>query len=380
MPNFTKYNYKYEQSGAVSIFSVIFFIIIVNIITISFVRIVNIEQQQATDNSSSASALAAARSGIEDGKRALLYLKDQPDTNPIKASILNGSAGCEAIYSNLSSELGLKSDGEVFKSSATGEGQYVTCLKIVENTETYESVVSPGGSVIVPLKNVGDVPIGSIDFSWHTQDDGALITKIYPSVNPSVSEVGSAASWMRLQLIVVPKNNITRDSISSSTAFIGASIIKDDSSPLVPGVISFLPDEDEVATAGAVAAYPKVTCKAGLPYGCAANASSLSLDTAGNDYYLRVSPIHKKTHFSVRMYGVGGASGALDFRGVQPRIDSTGRTGGTFRRLRANVSYTVNADIPSYVAESLGSDPNQGMICKDIKVTAAGVDTSACPD
>ena len=59
----------HQQSGMVSILVVMFFMIFMSLLIVGFVKIMSDEQRQATDNDLSASALAAAQSGVEDGKR-----------------------------------------------------------------------------------------------------------------------------------------------------------------------------------------------------------------------------------------------------------------------------------------------------------------------
>ncbi|MGE5312869.1 MAG: hypothetical protein ACM3MA_02590 [Acidobacteriota bacterium] len=370
-----------EENGSVSIFSVVFFIIIISILTISFVRIVNIEQQQAIDNSSSASALAAARSGIEDGKRVLLHLKNLPDADPLKITVLSGSAGCSTIYSSsdLQTKLGLQPDGRVFTSNATGDGQYVTCLTVANDTATFESQTSPGNSVIVPLRAAGAAPISSVRVAWHRSSTDGQITATGPASvsNPSLSELGDRPSYLRLQLIAVPRTNITRDAIQSKTAFLAVNVQSTLTTDIVMGLDTLDDDANE--------ANPKlgpqiIGCdKDQVPYACGTvvlgNPSGSQFD-ASLDYYLRVTAIHKKTSFQVSMKDALGNDVLFD--NVQPSIDSTGKTGNTFRRLKARVSYTSNVDIPEYVAEAFGSDPGTGDICKNMKISGTVITGSTC--
>lgn len=64
--------------------------IFISLIVVGYTSIVVKDQQQVIDNDLSASAIAAAQAGVEDGKRFILYC----DNNPSAAgcdTVLNGS-------------------------------------------------------------------------------------------------------------------------------------------------------------------------------------------------------------------------------------------------------------------------------------------------
>src|SRR5688572_24951927 len=104
------------EEGFVSLFSTIFFMLLVTVITIGFIQITATEQQQALNNDLSSSALASAQSGLEDGKRAVL--KYFSLTNPVDKTTYYTqmtaptAANCNSITgSQVGTDLGLSTTG-----------------------------------------------------------------------------------------------------------------------------------------------------------------------------------------------------------------------------------------------------------------------------
>lgn len=367
-----------DQKGAVSIFSVIFFIIITSIITVGFIRVINIEQQQAIDNSSSANALAAARSGIEDGKRVLLLaqrLAGTDDTNPATGPLKNKLAtalhneACNAVLgqTEITAALGIDSlDGKVYKSGEDG-GQYYTCLTINQFTGDYQNEAQLDKSVIVPLKPDGGA-ISGLNFKWHIPSQDGVYTATEMNIagkNPTIAQLGDYPSHMRLQLIAVPKGPFTVNEIESWTGFLGTS------APASATASDLTLQLDSIDAAQR--SDPKITaCKIGASaeYACEANINLSSIYAVDKDYYLRVTAIHKKAGFQVIMKN---GSDTVRFDGVQPTIDATGKSGDTFRRLRARVSFTAQVDLPENLVEAGSGDPGSGNVCKNVKVTGSNV-------
>ena len=387
--NYTKYS---GQEGVVSIFTVIFFIILTSIITIGFIRLVNVEQQQATDSSSSASALAAARSGIENGKRALLLaekLKSSSDPNDMAVlgaleTAFNGEQ-CDSIMglSLAAAAIGLDYDssngGKVYQDGADG-GQFITCLMIKPRTDDFQGVAKVGASVMVPL---GDSSISFLEFSWHrpgADADGEISeSSTVFNGNPGVDDLLNTASNsdlpsnIRLQLIGVPGSNIKPDNITSHTGFLNTAS-KPPAQPRIEANLSLQDDADLTETKNAPAT---AVCTSKFEYACIASVN-LGTINSSYKYYLRVTAIHRQASFKVTMKD--SSSNTVQFNGIQPVIDSTGKTGDTFRRIRARVSFASHVSLPEYVVEALGDPavPGSGDLCKNMTINGISVTSSGC--
>ncbi|MFS8118690.1 MAG: hypothetical protein ACMG55_09390 [Microcoleus sp.] len=350
-----------QQRGFVAIFTVLFFVIFVMVITLGFLRIIVQEQQQAGDNSLTASALAAARAGVEDGKRAIL-LFNSPATQAdlVLSGAYNlafsaaGQADCTSIYgSAIGTRLGLDPTGKV--AGTTNLNQKYSCLTITPNSPDYQSPAQQDKSTLIPLK--GDAAFNQIEFSWHSTSlapsgEGPLARRAPALKFPTQAAWGAPtklAAYARLELITVGAA-ITPGSITSQTAY------------LIPGLgattSAFTNVQPNISTISCnLGAGPQYACKATIPVNGA----------IGSKLYLRVTPLYGPTHFKLLLQN--GAA-PVNFNGVQSIIDSTGQANDVFRRVQARVSLTGNETLPEFALES-GTD-----VCKSFAVTNTSIDFS----
>ena len=360
-----------RQSGLISILTLLFFMIFISILVVGFVKIMNDEARQTADNDLSASALAAAQSGIEDGKRIIVYCtflgSPSPACDKMMTSGLSGG-DCSGLGSAQVS--GLRGALKISDTNQVGDATYrqqYSCLTIDGNTSDLQATLNEGTSKLLQLKTVGGAAVSRIQVEWR-RSQGAYETSNYTFAMPTRDKwIGTNGlqrpPMLRLQFIPYTDNSVDLEAseLGSRTIFVqgatnGTSGLSD------------INANDSRPAAGALrasAAVPIVSagCSGVGALGYTCSKSLNGLDTS-KSYYVRLSMLYgDTTDVTLRAYDSGGT--LLSFAGVQPRIDSTGRANDVFRRVSTRVSFSQPGVImPEFAVESAAP------ICKNIVVTA----------
>ncbi len=356
-----------RESGAVSIFVVIFAALLMTIVTISFIRVMLSDQNQATNNDLSQSAYDSALAGVEDAKRALLNYKEVCASDSAACALLR------AQINNTECNLAVRADGVVpgtgtaevpiqqsLSSTDAALDQAYTCLTIELETDDYEAAISANSTKMVPLQGVSDFSRMTVE--WFSQDDldaaalGSGVSLV--SGNPLLE----AASWpanrpalLRTQLFQVG-SSFSLDQFDYATG--GES--NTNTVFLYPTSDSTVPAEDlvgrDLRRNNPTAATPKDTIDTPLRINCANTVSSggyacmATIDLpdpmgGGSDRtaYLRLTALYNASHFRIKLYDSSGD--LVKFDSVQPKVDSTGRANDLFRRVESRVD-TVDTDFP----------------------------------
>lgn len=384
-----------KQSGFVSLFTVIFFMLLITVITVGFLRIMAVEQRQSLDNDLTASALAAAQAGIEDGKRALLAYYDPATNSSLKSDLANSfssaNTACDSLsgVSSIQTQIGI--NGQAVGSSSLN--QSYTCLNVKLNSPDYLGSNPAYTSEIFPLRGVSS--FDQVKVSWHLlsnaiglEGDGkpsSLVPLVPQSLLP---QTGGAQNWagqgypayLRVQLFGYPSSgsfNRTNLNDRSRTVFLvpvngGSSAAIDLGSA----------DPNHNFDTAKTSPNTNVTCGTDFSqlntYLCTATLSlpaGAAYLSSANNYFLRVTPIYGATHFRVQLYN-SATSTAVDMQDVQPLIDATGKAEDVYRRVQVRVRVNAITGLPEFSAESANT------ICKNMQVSngAAGTWTANnCP-
>lgn len=372
-----------RQEGAVSLFVVIFATLLITVVTVGFIQLMLRDQQQSTSSDLAQSAYDSAQAGVEDAKRLLLL--DQACRNGTAAS----SVPCATIANALTptpgesqtscdtlvqAEIVGGDNGETIiqQSGANNDtelNQAYTCVKIGVITNDYKGSVDVDQSDIIPLNGVGT--FDSIEVSWFSRDDVSedVDELSYPAgAGTDLPRMGSEwpdnrPSLLRTQLMQMgggfrltdfddsqPGNRSNANTLFLYPASVGLSeknfALDARRSP------SNSPQEVECIeefTEGEYACSVTIT----LP-------NPIDGNTADRNAYLRLTSLYNSAHYSIKLKN-GGAD--VQFNGVQPLVDSTGRANDIFRRVEARVELIGDFTYPEAAIDM------EGDLCKNFVVT-----------
>jgi Tfp pilus assembly protein PilX len=386
---------SYKQRGAVSIFIVIFAVLLITVVTVSFVRIMLQDQQQATTTDLSQSAYDSAQAGVEDAKRALLKYQ----------SICNSGGDCVAAARAIDSTqtpacnaaigtLGVDVSGnEVKVQTGTGANaanqatldQAYTCVKITLNTNDYLGTLSPNGSNIIPLSGV--TPFNKVQIQWFSASKDLLgngkkadLQSPTSTSWPLLSQSAPLPFWglyrpsiMRSQMIQFSSNGGFTINDFDSKNGAGQSnantlfLYPTGTSNVASSIVDTFDFTRDIRRAPTGAPLP-IHCSGNLSisggYACTTILNvpdPINGDKNNRTLFLRLSALYNGTDYRVTL--LNGAT-PVQFNAVQPQIDSTGRANDLFRRVQTRVELTdVNFKYPEAEVDITGS------FCKDFSVT-----------
>lgn len=376
------------QSGAVSLFVVIFTALLITIVTVGFMRLMVRDQKQATDNDLSQSAYDSAMSGVEDGKRAILkyYQECVPSTEatgctqPILKSV--SSTDCLGALAGL----GLTSDGKEIKLQTNNNDknldQAYTCVKITLDTADYLGKLAKDDNKFIRLKSKNNASFKKVKLDWFSAKDISSGTIKIPSFSAvpllDDDEWGNRPSIMRAQLVQFTDGNISVSSFddntlsgsNSSTIFLYPTNITSTTYDFPSGTrrVSSLDDTDYLKMAH---------CETGFSIGGYACSVTLNLpDPIGGGAenrvaYLNLTALYSGTNYRLTL--LDGSDGIVFFDGIQPEIDSTGRANDLFRRVKSRVEM-IDSNFPYPKAAVDLTDS----LCKTFTVTSQTYNPGDC--
>lgn len=379
-------NNSQRQAGFVSLFTVIFFVLLVTVITVGFLRIMVLEQRQALDNDLSASARAAAESGIEDAKRALLAYYNPSTPGALKTDLTTAfttdANNCDSLTGKTEVQNQLGINGKAVGSNDFN--QEFTCLTVKLNTPDYLGNTNASVSEILPLRGVSD--FNQIKIQWHLLSpsigaDGDGQPQNLPpgglfqpqTGNPSWNSLRYPA-YLRVQLFGYPSGSFTRAQLEDRSRTVFLVPVAGDGAPIDLGVADANPRAFNGSKSAPSSVNPQCStnytqfgsylCTATLQLPAGAQFAS-----SGNTYFLRVTPIYSQAHFRIQLYNSSTGT-SVDFKEVQPIVDSTGRAEDVYRRVQNRVRINAAIGLPEYAAESATD------ICKTIQVPNG---SNVCP-
>jgi Tfp pilus assembly protein PilX len=376
---------RYYQSGAVSLFIVVFTALLLTVVTVGFIRLMVQTQQQASAIDLSKSAYDSAQAGVEDAKRAILQYESVCASGDV--------SGCTDAKKNLDSpdcnialtNVVTSQNGEVKVQQSSGDvttfDQAYTCVKVILDTPNYQASLNQDTSKLIPLVGLSD--FDSIKIDWFSARDLQDTTK---NVNvPTVAQgtsLLSQSSWissttpnqpsiMRAQLMQVGDNGFKLSDFDGATNAQGIS--NANTLFLYPSAIVSSPLTFASNVRKSPSAPTAVHCSTTLNSGGYACSATITLPSpiggGARIAYLNLTSLYRSSSYQVTLLS-GGST--VDFDGVQPEVDSTGRSNDLFRRVQSRVE-AVSGIYPQAAVQVSGN------LCKSFSVTDNAADyTDTC--
>ena len=366
-----------RQSGAVSLFAVIFGAMLLTIVTIGFMRLMLMDQRQASDNDLSQSAYDAALAGVEDAKRVV---RAAQTGNMQAAGVLSGPINCNMIAD--SGVVGGSTSGETIIQTGSGAGkkfdQAYTCVKIAMQSQDFIYKAIEDKSQLISLRAVSS--FNKIIIEWYRRDDESNLNA-ENAVNTEISTTGELPTkdkWnsntpplVRAQVISPGSTfNLATLDTTGVTSFLRPNVLRSDvvsqSGTVVSGKSSDRPratDGNEHNNGTNIISCSK-TFRFSGEYSCKAVIDVDEVPAGSESVFLRLVSIYKGGSIKVSLQKSDGTT--VNFDGVQPIVDSTGRASNLFRRVEARLQIGDDFAYPDNAVELKNS------LCKDFSISGSG--------
>lgn len=394
---------KNFKKGGVSIFIVIVVGVLVSIMSASFLRLMFRDQEQASKLDLSQSAYDSAQAGVEDAKRFLRIFRSAC-SNPSSGVVVfekdtyNCNAMRDAIQSDscyVLAKAGIGNDGgeTIIQTNSSSGGassrdadlnQAYTCVKLEMNTADFLGRTNDGTPSVINLK--GATAFNSVRIRWHSRENMtngnniSLDSLSNPSARPNIN----AQNWrsqnrpaiLKAQFYgYIPGSGGSSSNMdtpypddgngASEMLFypVNRTSAKSSNSSIMPTV------RRNEFSSGATTDYTFTICSDTMDVNSNTYACETTVDIGrsvqpSDVLYLRLTPLMNDSNFSVELLNNGRV---VDFNGVQPKVDSTGRANTQLRRVESRIGFNdTNFPVPLFSAQT---ENEKEPLCKDFSVT-----------
>lgn len=423
------------KRGATSIYVVIVVMLLLTVITASFIRIIVSEANKTTNDDLAQSAYDSALAGVEDAKIALKKYYDctvdaekaeSEECAPIVTAFNTGLGAadvtdtaspsygyCDVVADALGrvdpdaaiKEVLIRESDETAREGYEYITQAYTCVMIDNTLGDYRSTLNSSTPIrVIPLKTANPANITGLRISWYTSEDGDFRNLNfgnkeyfkpygYPLATPptiSARFIQTAPDFTLQQLV----SSHGESNSDTGTVFL---VPTDETSGINHIQSSVLALSDDHSTTN----YPqKVKCDkdSGNEFACSVSMAlpkAIGDNANRNDatFYLILDLPYDQpqTTFSVQLCqdSAGTCEGddaVADFIDAQIAIDATGRANDMYSRIEARIEFSdIYYPFPRYALEATGSDDDA--ISKNFYVTSdcirwntAGEIVGSCPD
>lgn len=382
------YIYRQRERGATALIIVVFSTLLLTVLAVGFIQTMVKEQRASQDSELSQGAYDSALAGAEDGKRALKAClngnkdactavdKQQCDTVSA-AGIVPESAGASIVRSATTARSG--EDGSDYS-------QAYTCVVVTRNTKDLVGSLAADSSVIEPLQATDGATFDSLRIAWFKRSNSTSDLVSLDSAGNSSTAFMPKSLWalnrppvFRVQLMQYKNGDLDVADFDQSGG--GNTIYLYPKS--AGGLVNFASDarfdgttKKKVGTTVPYAAKCSNSFQNRV-YACEATIQlpkPIRGDEASRVAYVRLTSIYNNADFSLQLQK--GAN-VVNFGGVQPMIDATGRAADVYRRVVERVEPTDAAAAQNLYPRATVDTSDS--FCKAMTVTTNASDFSdAC--
>lgn len=392
---------KNFKKGGVSIFIVIVVGVLVSIMSASFLRLMFRDQEQASKLDLSQSAYDSAQAGVEDAKRFLRIFRSacgSSGTGSFEGVTYNCNAMRSAIqnescYTLATAGIG-NANGETIIQTNSGSGgassrdadlnQAYTCVKIRMNTADFLGRTNDGAPSVINLR--GTTAFNRVRIRWHSRENMtngnniALDSLSNPSARPNINAQnwrnqnrpailkaqfygyipGSGGSSSNMDTPYPDDGNGASEMLFYPTNSASALSSNESNMPTV---------RRNESSSQATTDYTFTKCSDRMDansntYACQTTVNIGRNVNPGDVLYLRLTPLMNDSNFRVELLN---GNTVVDFAGVQPTVDSTGRANTQLRRVESRIGFNdTSFPVPLFSAQT---ESNEEPICKEFSVT-----------
>lgn len=357
-----------KQSGAASLFIVIFTALLVTVITVGFTQIMIRNQQQALASDLSQSAYDAALAGVEDAKRLLVTLAEcdaSPDPNDCAnlADIIDAHQCSTTLDAGLTTKRVANTASEV-QVGDSALNQAYTCVKINRFSTAYPGTITPSNpSVVIPISpHNGDATM--LRVTWFTKEDvdqGTIIDST-GFFTPSLL-LPKADDWsstrppvIRAQYVPASVSNDSLDNAAQTTFG-------------YPKSLGVLPPSLDSPRRKGTFGLSLANCRTDFNNALGACSIDIPLNQSiknSETAFVQLSALYLSGQLHVNVELVDAGGNQLELNGI-PTVDSTGRAAERFRRVVAKIK--VGTGVASERPQPRAALDVDGNICKTFFIT-----------
>ena len=390
---------SHKHTGAASLYIVIFTTILMGVITLSFIRIMLSEATQTSNSDLSQSAYDSAMAGVEDAKTALLQyheclsrgvsasVGERSCADIIKALEEDAGTDCDILRKMLNRAEGPVNKETIIQTETNNAGtgatasmeQAYTCVRITEELVDYRSrLYDDYRTKIVPIRTASDAELNAINYiqvSWYSAQDYEQSTVTPPTITPTIAGVDNKRGYgnataaelfdPRATYTTPPTNTppaVSVNLMQADTTFTLSQFDTNSDANTDRGTLVLVPSTSGLntllnsKTVGFAASSDKAINNP-VPVKCSADANNetptgwrcsiniqLPKPYGGGSRnpgatFLQLALLYGSppTSFGIALCRDAACRDIVPFKGVQAKVDSTGRANDLYRRIEARV-------------------------------------------